>query len=235
VPLLNFSGGTEMMGILSCCLLRPLKPCAFNTPVPGTGADVVDESGQSVSPGTVGELVMRRPVMGLTQSLWHEDERYVQSYWSTWPNVWHHGDFASRDEDGHWYIWGRSDDTLKIAGKRTGPAEIEALLMATDALGEAAAIGVPDPIKGSTLVLVCVPKAGVAPTPELKAQLSEVVVHGLGTPFKPKDVVLIPDLPKTRNLKIMRRVIRAAYLGENPGDLSSLVNPESIEEIRARR
>jgi len=235
VPLLNFSGGTEMMGILTCCVLRPLKPCAFNTPVPGCGADIVDESGRAVGPGTVGELVMREHVMGLTQSLWNEDERYIQNYWSTWPNVWHHGDFASRDEDGHWYIWGRSDDTLKIAGKRTGPAEIEALLMATGQLGEAAAIGVPDPIKGSALVLVCVPKAGVAPAPELKAQLSEVVVHGLGTPFKPKDVVLISDLPKTRNLKIMRRVIRAAYLGENPGDLSSLVNPESIEEIRARR
>ena len=235
IPLLNFSGGTEMMGILACCLLRPLKPCAFNTPVPGTGADVFDDSGRSVAPGTVGELVMRRPVIGLTQSLWNEDERYVQSYWSTWPNVWHHGDFASRDEDGHWYIWGRSDDTLKIAGKRTGPAEIEALLMATGKLGEAAAIGVPDPIKGSALVLVCVPKAGIEPSAGLKAELSETVVHGLGTPFKPRDVVLISDLPKTRNLKIMRRVIRAAYLGENPGDLSSLVNPESIDEIRARR
>ncbi|MGH8676346.1 MAG: AMP-binding protein [Burkholderiales bacterium] len=232
VPLLNFSGGTEMMGILACCVLRPLKPCAFNTPVPGTGADVVDESGRPVAPGTVGELVMRKAVIGLTQGLWDEDERYIQNYWSTWPNVWHHGDFASRDEDGHWYIWGRSDDTLKIAGKRTGPSEIEALLMATGKLAEAAAIGVPDPIKGSTLVLVCVPRPGIKVTAE---EVAEVVVHGLGTPFKPKAVLFIPDLPKTRNLKIMRRVIRAAYLGENPGDLSSLVNPESIEEIRARR
>jgi acetyl-CoA synthetase len=235
VPLLNFSGGTEMLGILACCVLRPLKPCAFNTPVPGTGADVVDESGRPVAPGTVGELVMRRPVIGLTQSLWNDDERYLQSYWSTWPNVWHHGDFASRDAEGHWYIWGRSDDTLKIAGKRTGPAEIEALLMATGQLGEAAAIGVPDPVKGSALVLVCVPKAGVQASPELEAELAQAVVWGLGVPFKPKAVLLVPDLPKTRNLKIMRRVIRAAYLGEDPGDLSSLVNPETVEEIRARR
>jgi acetyl-CoA synthetase len=232
VPLLNFTGGTEMMGILACCLLRPLKPCGFNTPVPGTGADVVDESGHPVPPNSVGELVMRKHVMGLTQGLWNEDERYVQNYWSTWPGVWHHGDFASRDEDGHWYIWGRSDDTLKIAGKRTGPSEIEALLMATGKLAEAAAIGIPDPIKGSTLVLVCVPKPGDEVTAD---ELSYVVVHGLGAPFKPKAVLFISDLPKTRNLKIMRRVIRAAYLGENPGDLSSLVNPQSIEEIRARR
>ncbi len=173
--------------------------------------------------------------MGLTQSLWNEDERYVQSYWSTWPNLWHHGDFASRDEDGHWYIWGRSDDTLKIAGKRTGPAEIEALLMASGKLGEAAAIGVPDSIKGSALVLVCVPKAGVSPSPELKAQLSETVVHGLGTPFKPRDVVLISDLPKTRNLKIMRRVIRATYLGRAAGDVSSLENPDAVKAIGEAR
>ena len=232
VPLLNFTGGTEMMGILSCCLLRPLKACGFNTPVPGTGADVFDESGRSAAPDTVGELVMRRHVMGLTLGLWNESERYIQNYWSTWPDVWHHGDFASRDADGHWYIWGRSDDTLKIAGKRTGPSEIEALLMATGKLAEAAAIGVPDPIKGSALVLVCVPRSGVEVTAD---ELSYTVVHGLGTPFKPRAVLFVPDLPKTRNLKIMRRVIRAAYLGDSPGDVSSLVNPESIEEIRARR
>ena len=235
VPLLNISGGTEMFGIVGCTLARPLKPCSFNTPIPGTGADVVDEHGRSVPPGTVGELVMRRPPIGLTQGLWRDDTRYIETYWSTWPNVWHHGDFASRDAGGHWYIWGRSDDTLKIAGKRTGPAEIEALLMATGTLGEAAAIGVPDPVKGSALVLVCVARAGVQPSPDLEAQLAQAVVHGLGIPFKPKAVLLVPDLPKTRNLKIMRRVIRAAYLGENAGDLSSLVNPESIEEIRARR
>jgi acetyl-CoA synthetase len=235
VPLLNFSGGTEMMGILGCCLLRPLKPCAFNTPVPGTGADVVDEAGAPVPPGAVGELVMRRPVFGLTRSLWRDDARYLENYWSTWPGLWHHGDFASRDADGHWYIHGRSDDTLKIAGKRTGPAEIEALAMATGRLAEAAAIGVPDPVKGSALVLVCVPKPGVAADAALEAELDRAVTHGLGTPFRPKAVLLVPDLPKTRNLKIMRRVIRAAVLGEDPGDVSSLVNPESIGEIGARR
>ena len=232
VPLMNFTGGTEMMGILACCLLRPLKPCGFNTQVPGTGADVFDESGRSAPANSVGELVMRKHVMGLTQGLWNEYERYIQNYWSTWPDIWHHGDFASRDEDGHWYIWGRSDDTLKIAGKRTGPSEIESLLMATGKLAEAAAIGVPDQIKGSALVLVCVAKSGVEVTAD---ELSYTVVHGLGTPFKPKAVLFVPDLPKTRNLKIMRRVIRAAYLGESAGDVSSLVNPESIEEIRARR
>jgi acetyl-CoA synthetase len=234
VPLLNFSGGTEMMGILTCCLLRPLKACAFNSPVPGTGADVFDESGRPAPAGVVGELVMRRPTIGLTRSLWQEDERYLANYWSTWPGIWHHGDFASRDAEGHWYIWGRSDDTLKIAGKRTGPAEIEALLMGTGKLGEAAAIGVPDPIKGQALLLVCSPRAGVEASASLGEELTGAVVHGLGTPFKPKAVIFVADLPKTRNLKIMRRVIRAACLGENPGDLSSLVNPEAVDEIRRK-
>ena len=235
MPLLNFSGGTEMIGIVGCTVLRPLKPCGFNTPIPGTGADVLDEQGRSTPPGTVGELVMRRPPIGLTQGIWRDAERYIQTYWSTWPDIWHHGDFASRDADGHWFIWGRSDDTLKIAGKRTGPAEVEALLMATGKLAEAAAIGVPDPVKGSALVLVCSLKAGIAPSRELEQELARAVTHGLGTPFSPKAVLLVADLPKTRNLKIMRRVIRAAYLGEDPGDLSSLVNPESVDELRARR
>jgi acetyl-CoA synthetase len=235
VPLLNFSGGTEMIGIVGCTVLRPLKPCGFNTPIPGTGADVVDEQGRPVPPGTVGELVMRRPPIGLTQGIWRDDMRYIETYWSTWPDIWHHGDFASRDADGHWFIWGRSDDTLKIAGKRTGPAEIEALLMGTGRLAEAAAIGVPDPVKGAALVLVCAVKSGVPRSAELEQALARVVTHGLGAPFSPKAVLLVNELPKTRNLKIMRRVIRAAYLGEDPGDLSSLVNPESIAELRAKR
>jgi len=234
VPLLNFSGGTEMMGILTCTVLRPLKPCGFNTPVPGVGADVVDETGHSVAAGTVGELVMRRAVFGLTCGLWNEEARYIENYWSTWPDVWHHGDFASRDAGGHWYIHGRSDDTLKIAGKRTGPSEIEALLMATGALAEAAAIGVPDPIKGSALVLVCSLRPGVEGSATLRAELSQAVVQGLGVAFRPKDVRFVSDLPKTRNLKIMRRVIRAAVLGEDAGDLSALVNPEAVAELRAQ-
>ena len=141
---------------------------------------------------------MRRPVFGLTMGLWKDDERYLQNYWSTWKDVWHHGDFASRDSDGHWYIHGRSDDTLKIAGKRTGPAEIEALLMGSGRLAEAAAIGVPDPIKGSALVLVCSLKPGVEGNEALRVELSQAVVHGLGVAFRPKDVRFVSDLPKTR-------------------------------------
>ncbi len=234
LPILNFSGGTEMISIIGSTVLLPLEPCGFNGALPGTGADVVDENGASVPPGAVGELVMRRPSIGTTRGLWHDEARYLQTYWSTWPGIWHHGDFASRDADGQWYIHGRSDDTMKIAGKRTGPAEIESLLMATGRLAEAAAVAVPDPIKGSALVVVCVAKPGARLSTELSAELEQAVVRGLGAPFRPSRLVFVSDLPRTRNMKIMRRVIRAVCAGEDAGDLSSLLNAEVVSELRMR-
>jgi acetyl-CoA synthetase len=234
VPLLNYSGGTEIGGILTGTVIHPLKPCAFTGPVPGTGADIVDADGASVGPGITGELVMRTPSIGLTRGLWHDGERYLQSYWSRLPDLWVHGDFASRDADGMWYVHGRSDDTLKIAGKRTGPSEIEALLMATGLLVDAVAIGTPDPIKGTAVVCVCVPRPDIERAGAIKT-LSAAVVAGLGGAFRPADVVLVDDLPRTRNMKVMRRVIRAAWLGEDAGDLSTLVNPESVQAIGAAR
>lgn len=234
VPLLNYSGGTEVGGILTGTVIHPLKPCAFAGPVPGTGADVVDADGNAVGPGVTGELVMRTPSIGLTRGLWHDRERYLQSYWSRLPGLWVHGDFASRDADGMWYVHGRSDDTLKIAGKRTGPAEIEALLMGTGLLLDAMAIGVPDAVKGTAVVCVCVPRDGIDEAGAVKA-LSAAVTSGLGGAFKPAEVVFVPDLPRTRNMKVMRRVVRAAWLGDEPGDLSTLVNPEAVQAIRAAR
>ncbi len=234
VPLLNFSGGTEMGGILTGTVIHPLKPCAFAGPVPGTGADVIDNEGRTVGPGTTGELVMRTPSIGVTRGLWRDRERYLQSYWARMPGLWVHGDFASRDEDGMWYVHGRSDDTLKIAGKRTGPAEIEALLMASGLLIDSAAIGIPDPIKGTAVVGVVVAKPGLAHQ-QSAAALSAAVVKGLGAPFRPTAIVFVEDLPRTRNMKVMRRVVRAAWLGEAPGDLSSLVNPEAVQGIARAR
>jgi acetyl-CoA synthetase len=232
VPLLNYSGGTEIGGILTGTVIHPLKPCAFAGPVPGTGADVVDASGASVGVGETGELVMRSPSIGLTRGLWHDRPRYLDSYWSRLPGLWVHGDFVSRDADGMWYVHGRSDDTLKIAGKRTGPSEIEALLMATGLLQDAAAIGMPDAIKGTAVVCVCVPLPGIDRDAAAK-QLSRAVVDGLGGAFRPAQVVFVADLPRTRNMKVMRRVVRAAWLGDDPGDLSTLVNPESVQGIRS--
>ena len=232
IPLLNYSGGTEVGGILTGTVIHPLKPCAFAGAVPGTGADVVDTEGASVGPGVTGELVMRSPSIGLTRGLWNGRERYLDSYWSRLPNLWVHGDFASRDADGMWYVHGRSDDTLKIAGKRTGPSEIEALLMATGLVQDAAAIGIPDAVKGTAVVCICVPRPGIDTASAIKT-LSAAVVTGLGGAFRPARVVLVDDLPRTRNMKLMLRVVRAAWLGDDPGDLSTLVNPQAVHAIRA--
>lgn len=240
VPLLNFSGGTEMGGILTGTVIHPLKPCAFAGAVPGTGADVVDAiSGESVAVGVTGELVMRTPTIGLTRGLWHDRQRYLDSYWSRLPDVWVHGDFASRqsDKDSHgmwWYVHGRSDDTLKIAGKRTGPSEIEALLMATGLLADAVTIGVPDPIKGTAVVCLCVARPETDRESAVKI-LSAAVTAGLGGAFKPAAIAFVDDLPRTRNAKLMRRVVRSAWLGEDAGDLSTLVNPEAVQAIRDAR
>ena len=232
-PIVNFSGGTEMGGILTSVVTHPIKPGSFTRPVPGTDAAVLREDGSEAGPGEVGELVMRRAPIGLTQGLWHDDARYIETYWSTWPHVWHHGDFAMRDADGYYFILGRSDDTLKIAGKRTGPSEIEGLVLSTGLVKEVAAIGVPDPVKGTAIVCACVLRE-TAPKDSAADTISAAVVRGLGTAFRPKDVVLCGDLPKTRNMKIMRRVVRAALLGQDAGDLSSLVNPEAVQGLRAQ-
>ena len=147
--------------------------------------------------------------------------------------MWHHGDWAMRGEDGYWFVGGRSDDTIKIAGKRTGPAEIEALLLATGAVVDAAVVGVPDPIKGAAIICAVIPSPDRTPGAEIADALSGAVAAGLGGAFRPSRILFVSDLPRTRNLKIMRRVIRAVLTDQPPGDLAALVNPESVEELRA--
>jgi len=194
-------------------------------------ADVVDENGKSIR-GKVGELVIREPWIGMTRSFWKDRQRYFDVYWSRFPDVWMHGDWAAVDDDGLWYILGRSDDTIKIAGKRVGPAEVESILVAHPQVSEAAAIGVPDPIKGEALVCFCVLKKGANGDVTLAAQLKKDVARDLGKALAPRDVVFVGDIPKTRNAKVMRRVARAAYLGEKLGDTSALENPASLDDIK---
>lgn len=233
VPIINYSGGTEIAGGILCGNFhQPLKPAAFSGPCPGMAADVVDEDGNSVR-GAVGELVIRAPWIGMTRGFWKDDARYIETYWSRFENVWVHGDFAAIDADGLWYILGRSDDTIKVAGKRLGPAEVESILVADEAVVEAAAIGVPDEIKGSALVCFAVLAQGVTPSAALEERLVGRVAAAMGKPMAPKAVKFVTDLPKTRNAKVMRRLIRAAYLGLPVGDTSSLVNPEAVEAVRA--
>ncbi len=235
LPIINYSGGTEISGgIVMGNPLLPLKPCAFSAPCPGMAADVFDEDGRSVR-NQVGELVIKAPWIGMTRGFWRDPQRYEETYWSRWPGVWLHGDFAAIDEDGLWYILGRSDDTIKIAGKRLGPAEVESVLVSHPAVVEAAAIAIPDELKGNAVVVFCVLEPGRAPSDDLRNELRALMVTAMGKPLAPKEVLFLKDLPKTRNAKVMRRMIRAAYLGQDPGDTSSLVNPEAVAEIQSLR
>lgn len=231
-PIINYSGGTEIGGgILMGNPLLPLKPMAFSAPCPGIAADVFDENGKPVR-NQVGELVIRAPWIGMTRGFWRDEGRYLETYWSRWENVWVHGDWAAVDEDGMWYILGRSDDTIKVAGKRLGPAEVESVLVGHPAISEAAVIGVPDLIKGSAIVCFCVLAPGFEPDETLRAELRARIVKEMGKPLQPKEIKFVSDIPKTRNAKVMRRMIRSAYLGESLGETSSLVNPQAVEEIK---
>jgi acetyl-CoA synthetase len=233
LPIINYSGGTEISGgIVGCTTITPIKPCSFAGPVPGIAADVVNDLGEPVR-GTVGELAIRGPWPGMTRGFWHDRARYLDTYWSRIPGLWVHGDFAAIDDDGFWYILGRSDDTIKVAGKRLGPAEAESAAVSHPAVAEAAAIGAPHAVKGETLVLFVVLRPGQTPSPALAEEIRTTVAGTLGPALKPESVFFVSQLARTRNGKILRRLMRQSYLGVPLGDLSSLENPVALEEIAA--
>jgi acetyl-CoA synthetase len=230
-PIVNLSGGTEVGAcFLSVTPVAPIKACSLGFPALGEDMDVFDVSGRPVR-GEVGELVCRRPWPGMTRGVWRDDERYLETYWRRFSGVWTHGDWASIDEDGYWFLHGRSDDTLNIAGKRIGPAELESAAVAHPGVAEAAAIGVPHDVKGEVAWIFCVPKPGVSAGDALAQEVGATVTAELGKAFRPERIILVQALPKTRSAKIMRRAVRAKALGRDPGDLSSLENPEALDEI----
>ena len=234
-PILNYSGGTEISGGIVCGdFVRPLKPCGFPGAVLGMDADVIDDAGEPVR-GEVGELAIRQPWIGMTRGFWRDDERYLDSYWRKQPGWWVHGDFAAIDRDGQWFILGRSDDTIKIAGKRLGPAEAEAAVNADPDVIESAAIGVPDDLKGEALVVFCVLASGASGSEDLRQRLSARLADALGKALRPKAVYFVDALPKTRNAKVMRRVIRAAHLGGDLGNVTALEDESAVDAIRAAR
>ena len=231
VPIMNSAGGTEVSGsILHCCLHRPFKVGSFNAPIPGMSADILTLDGKKVSTDEMGELVMRKSSIGLTKSLWNDDDRYIKNYWSIIKDFWVHGDLASKDKDGHWFLHGRSDDTIKVSGKRIGPSELESVIVKSGKAKEVAAVGIPDENKGSKIILSIVLLEN---SEEKESYFENLVINDLGKSFKPDKIIFVKDLPKTRNMKIMRRVIKSCLTKEDPGDISTLLNPESVEEIRA--
>jgi acetyl-CoA synthetase len=234
IPIINYSGGTEVSGgILGCYVVREIKPSSFNGASIGTKAAVFAEDGRPAPPGVEGELVVLSVWPGMTRGFWRDPQRYLETYWSKWPGVWAHGDAAAVDGEGFFYILGRADDTIKVAGKRLGPAEIETVLNAHPAVAESACIGVPHEVKGEVPICFVVLKPGHEPSEQLRRELIELTERELGKAFGAvEDIKFVRMLPKTRNAKIMRRVIRAVYLGRSPGDLSALENPDAIDEIK---
>ena len=233
-PIINISGGTEV----GACFLSPLpitslKPSTLRGPSLGMAVDVWGPDGRPVAPGEVGELVCTKPWPAMTRGVWGDPQRYLDTYWSRWPDVWVHGDWATIDDDGFWFLHGRSDDTMNVAGKRLGPAEVESALIEHPSVAESAAIGVPHDVKGESVWCFVVTKPGWERNDELAAALKATVAGRLGKSFKPDRIVFVDELPRTRSAKILRRAIRATVLHTDPGDLSSLENPSAIEGIRA--
>ena len=231
IPIINISGGTEV----GACFITPypvedIKVCSLGGASHGMDIDVFDPDGNPVR-GQVGELVCKRPWPGMTRGIWGDPERYLETYWSMYPDVWRHGDWALIDEDGDWYLMGRSDDTINVAGKRLGPAEVESVLVSHPAVAESAVVGVPDKTKGEAIWCFCVVSDGAGDG--VAEELRELVATELGRPFKPSRVVFVDALPKTRSAKILRRAVRAVAIGEDPGDMSSAENPQSLDQIRS--
>jgi acetyl-CoA synthetase len=235
-PIINIAGGTDLIGcFLSPLPVQPIKPCSLVGPGLGMAVDVWNEEGSSIRE-EVGFLVATEPAPSMTRGLWNDRQRYLETYWSTWKDVWNHGDWAIIDEDGQWFLRGRADDTLNVAGKRLGPAEIEGVLIETGLVSEAAAIGIPHDVKGEAIVCFVVLRPPHEPSEAMTQDLIDAVARHLGKLGRPERVLYVEDLPKTRSAKILRRLIRSKYLGqEELGDLSSLQNPKALQAIHPER
>jgi len=224
-PIINISGGTEIVGcFLQPLPIQPLKPCTLGAPAPGMAAEVVDENGHPVR-GQMGYLVCTKPSPSMTRGVWNDPARYLETYWSRFPGMWYHGDWASVDGDGHWFLHGRADESMNVAGRKVGPAEVEEAMMSHAGVAEAAVIGVPDELKGEAIVCFAVPRPGEEPAPDA---IAAAVVDVLGPTFRPREVCIIAELPKTQSGKIVRRLLRQKYLGEPLGDLSTVANPSAL-------
>ena len=227
-PIINISGGTEIVGCFLLPLpIQPLKACSLGGPAPGMATQVFDENGHPVQ-GRKGYLVCTRPAPSMTRGIWGDPERYVETYWSRWKDVWYHGDWASVDDDGQWYLHGRADETLNVAGRKVGPAELEEVLIEHPLVAEASAIGVPDDMKGEAIVAFVVTPTGAEPGDQLLQELESRLVLSLGPTFRPREIHTVKELPKTQSGKVVRRLIREAYLGEALGDLTTVENPDSL-------
>ncbi|WP_327051478.1 AMP-binding protein [Halomicrococcus gelatinilyticus] len=238
-PIINISGGTEICG----CFLMPmpiqsLKPCTLGGPGLGMDVDIVDSQGESIADTHErGFLVARDSCPSMTKSLWSGDDRYLNEYWSSFedPPLWDHGDWAQKDEDGFWFLHGRADDAINVAGRKVGPAEVEGALIDHEAVNQAAAVGVPDDTTGQAVVTYVILEDDEEPGDDLRDDLRAQVGEELGKPFRPREILFVDEFPKTQSGKIIRRAIEATYTGEDLGDMSSIENPGALDELEEAR
>jgi len=200
----------------------PLKPGSATRPFPGIEIDVVDEQGKSVANGEDGLLVIKKPWPAMLRTVYGDPERYKQQYWSKFPGMYLAGDSARRDEDGYIWVIGRIDDVIKVSGYRLGTAEVESGLVSHPAVAESAAIGLPDELKGNIIYAYCILRQGFEASPKLEEELKDHIRHAVGPIAVPSKIQFVPQLPKTRSGKIMRRVLKARALGLPEGDISTL-------------
>lgn len=229
-PVINLSGGTEIGGaILSALPVMPLKECTVGVPIPGFDAGVFDEQGR---PASEGYLVIKKPWPSMTRGILNDPDRFIDTYWSRYKDVWYHGDIVLVDADGLWYMRGRADDVIKVAGHRIGTAEVEAAVSSHPAVEEAVAVGKPDELKGEVIVVCAIAKEGID-RDGLKAEIARRVEDAIGRFARPDEVRIVQDLPRTRTGKLVRRLVRARVTGESVSgqDLSTVENPASIEGI----
>lgn len=212
----------------------PLKPGSATKPFPGIDADVFDAEGNSLyGKNAGGYLVIKNPWPAMLRGLWRAEERYINTYWSTYKDIYFTGDASRIDEDSYFWIQGRLDDVLNVSGHRIGNAEVESALVSHSAVSEAAVVGKPHEVKGEAIIAFVVLKTGYEPSEELKEELREHVAKEIGKIARPDEIYFVPDLPKTRSGKIMRRVCRAVMLGKDPGDITTLANPEAVDAVRS--
>ncbi|MCX8207557.1 MAG: acetate--CoA ligase [Methanothrix sp.] len=215
--------------------MTPEKPGSVAFPLPGFNTDIYDEDGNSVPLGYGGNIVQKTPWPSMLRAFFRDPERYMKEYWQMYwdvkPGTYLAGDKATRDKDGYWWIQGRIDDVLKVAGHRISNAEVESAAVSHPAVAEAAVIGKPDEVKGEVIVAFIILKEGVQESEDLKKDIAKHVRSVLGPVAYPEIVYFVKDVPKTRSGKIMRRVIKAKALGKPVGDISALANPESVENI----
>ena len=210
----------------------PLKPGSATFPLPGVNADIFDESGKSVPAGEKGYLVIKSPWPGMLTGIHGDPQRYQETYWSKFPGMFYTGDYAIRDKDGYFWLLGRADEVLKIAGHRIGTIEIEDAVVSHEDVVEAAVTSKPDEVKGESVVIFATLKQGVEPSPELKNKIKQHIRKTLGPVVTPDEIYFVAKLPKTRSGKIMRRVLKAVASGTNLGDLTTLEDEASVEEVK---